>query len=166
MLKQTLALRSNELLCLMLIGITLYTTGVSLAKNETTKEMMVGRSPPHLIKPHMEVSPATTATSVLKVLSEKLIGVGLGTPATLVFKDSFSSVIFGSKLLITQHFIGLANILEFLFGFFLIISVLIRMPCGTLQRVVESSVASQVGQKCDQNIRKKGGKGSKTSLAH
>jgi hypothetical protein len=120
-------------------------TEMSLAKNET--KARIGRPQPHLTKPYMKVSPATTTTTMVKVLPEKLVGVCVGTPTTLVFKDGFSSVILGPELLITQHFIGFTDILEFLFGFFFVISVLIRMPYCTSERVVVSSVANQFVQK-------------------
>ena len=117
----------------------------------TTKPIVLYLSIPDMetLSSSSLLKPLSSAT-LLKVLVEEAVSVKMLTltsTTSLVLKDRLSSVVLGPHLLIRKDFVGFSNVLEFLFGFFLVVRVLIRMPLSSRTKRDVSSMDGSVRTK-------------------
>lgn len=64
----------------------------------------------------------------MELLPEEVVCIVVLGATTLVLKDGFSTIVFGSQLCIGQYLVCFANVLKHFFCLFFVIGILVRMP--------------------------------------
>jgi hypothetical protein len=76
-----------------------------------------------------EMKPRTpTPLKTMELLPEEIVCIVVLGATTLVLKDGFPTIVFGSQLCIGQYLVCFAYVLKHLFCLLFVIGILVRMP--------------------------------------